>query len=336
VNGEVISGADYHSAFVTHMRQTYYHGKVPEGGADKARKEVTDQLVNRTLQLQEIARRGMKPDSESIERQIAEYEKNNAANPTWQRNREAMLPALRELLVQQALLRQLEIDVRNVPTPTPDEVKAYYGRKPELFTEPEKLRLRAIVLQVDPGAARPAWDAAIAEGDRVVRRIRGGADFAEQARLVSTDENAANGGDLGYLHAGMLPDGVEEKIGKLKIGEVSEPLETLQGVAIFKMEDRISAVLQPFDRVAERAAGLLLRERKEEAWQAFLARLRSEASIVIHDPAAAVSAARSESATSRAVPLAVAEVSPIECFAWPPDEMICSMSAVSVMSPRPA
>jgi parvulin-like peptidyl-prolyl isomerase len=294
INGYPISVVEFNSAFTAHMRQTYYHGAVPEGGMDKARREVTEQLVNRTLQLQEIARRGLKPDSESIERQVAEYERNYAANPNWQRNRGLMLPGLRDLLGQQDMLKRLESEVRNVPTPTSEEVKAYYGLKPELFTEPEKLRVSAIVLQVDPGAPRAAWDAAIAEAERVARRIRGGADFAEQARLVSNDENAAKGGDLGYLHAGMLPDGLEDRVAKLKTGEVSDPMETLQGIAIFRIADRIPAVLQPFERVADRAAGLLLRERKDEAWQGFLAGLKKGSAIVIHDPAvaAAVSAAK--------------------------------------------
>jgi parvulin-like peptidyl-prolyl isomerase len=294
VNGYPISVAEFNSAFTAYMRQTYYHGTVPEGGLNKARREVTEQLVSRTLQLQEIARRGLKPDSEAVERQVADYDKNYAANPNWQRNRELMLPGLRDLLGQQELLKRLENQVRDVPAPTPDQVQAYYARKPELFTEPQKLRVRSIVLRVDPGSPRAAWDAAIAEGARLVRRIRGGADFAEQARLASTDEFAANGGDLGFLHAGVLPEGLEGLIDKLKTGEVSEPIETLQGIALFRVDERVPPVLYPFDRVADRAAALLLRESKDEAWQAFLAGLRKGSAIVIHDPevAAAVSAAK--------------------------------------------
>jgi parvulin-like peptidyl-prolyl isomerase len=294
VNGYPLSVAEFNSAFATHMRQTYYHGTVPEGGMNKARREVAEQLVSRTLQLQEIARRALKPDGASVERQVAEYEKNYARNPNWQRNRELMLPGLRELIGQQDLLKRLENEVRDVPAPPPEDVKAFYERKPELFTEPQKLRVRSIVLRVDPGAPRAAWDAAIAEGERLVRRIRGGADFAEQARLASTDEFAANGGDLGYLHAGVLPEGLESLIGKLKTGEVSEPIETLQGIALFRVEDRIPPSLHPFERVADRAAALLLRERKDEAWKAFLAGLRKGSVIAIHDPevAAAVSAGK--------------------------------------------
>jgi parvulin-like peptidyl-prolyl isomerase len=291
VNGYPISVAEFNSAFTAHMRQTYYHGAVPEGGLNKARREVTEQLVSRTLQLQEIARRGLKPDAEAVERQVADYDKNYAANPNWQRNRELMLPGLRDLLGQQELLKRLENQVRDVPAPTPDQVKAYYGRKPELFTEPQKLRVRSIVLRVDPGSPRAAWDAAIAEGARLVRRIRGGADFAEQARLASTDEFAANGGDLGFLHAGVLPEGLEGIIDKLKTGEVTEPIETLQGIAIFRVDERVPPVLHPFESVADRAAALLLRESRDEAWQSFLAGLRKGSAISIHDPevAAAVS-----------------------------------------------
>jgi parvulin-like peptidyl-prolyl isomerase len=294
VNGYPISVAEFNSAFTAHMRQTYYHGAVPEGGLNKARREVAEQLVSRTLQLQEIARRGLKPDSDAVERQVADYDKNYAANPNWQRNRELMLPGLRDLLGQQELLKRVENQVRDVPAPTPDQVKAYYGRKPELFTEPQKLRVRSIVLRVDPGAPRAAWDAAIAEGARLVRRIRGGADFAEQARLASTDEFAANGGDLGFLHAGVLPEGLEGIIDKLKTGEVTEPIETLQGIAIFRVDERVPPVLHSFESVADRAAALLLRESRDEAWQAFLAGLRKGSAISIHDPevAAAVSAGK--------------------------------------------
>jgi parvulin-like peptidyl-prolyl isomerase len=127
-----------------------------------------------------------------------------------------------------------------------------------------------------------------------VRRIRGGADFAEQARLASTDEFAANGGDLGFLHAGVLPEGLEGIIDKLKTGEVTEPIETLQGIAIFRVDERVPPVLHPFESVADRAAALLLRESRDEAWQAFLAGLRKGSAISIHDPevAAAVSAGK--------------------------------------------
>jgi parvulin-like peptidyl-prolyl isomerase len=154
------------------------------------------------------------------------------------------------------------------------------------------LHLRSILLAVEPSAARQVWDAATREAEAIVRRIRGGADFAEQARLSSNDPSAENGGDMGYMHAGMLPDALQARVNEFKVGEVADPIETLQGIAVLRLEDRIPAKLQPFDRVADRARDLLHREIKEKAWKDFSDKLRNSATVVIYEVAAAPTATK--------------------------------------------
>lgn len=284
VNDRPVTQAEFHSAYATFLRQKYYHGQVPQEQLAVARKEVSDKLIDRMLLIEEIERRGIQGDSADVERQIQVYEQRYAANPNWQKSREVMLPGLRQQLTQQSRLSRLEQVVRDLPAPKPDEVKAYYLAKPELFTEPEKVRLHTILLAVDPSSAQPVWDAAIREAEAIVKRIRAGADFGEQARLASKDASAEQGGDMGYLHRGMLPELLQNKVDQFKIGEVSDPIQMLQGVGVFRLDDRIAPKLQDFSRVAERAADLLHRERKEKAWQDLVAKLRSTAKIVIHEP----------------------------------------------------
>ena len=89
---------------------------------------------------------------------------------------------------------------------------------------------------------------------------------------------------MGYIHAGMLPETLQSKVDSFKLGEVTDPIETLQGYAIFRLDERIAAQLQPFEKVSARAKELLHRERKEQAWSAFLAGLRSSAKVTMHDP----------------------------------------------------
>lgn len=283
VNGKPVTQAEFHSAYATFLRQKFYHGQVPQDQLIQARKEVSDKLIDRILFLEEIARRGIVADSAEVEKQIQVYDQRYAANPNWQKSREAMLPGLRQQLDQQSRLSRLEQAVRDVPAPTPDEVKAFYAAKPELFTEPEKVRLHTILLAVDPSSGPPVWDAAMQEAEAIVKRIRGGADFGEQARMASRDASAEQGGDMGYLHRGMLPDGLQAKVDQMKLGEIAEPIQMLQGVGVFRLDDRIPPKLQDFSRVAERAADLLHRERKEKAWQDLVAKLRGAASIVIHE-----------------------------------------------------
>lgn len=284
VNGKPVTQAEFHSAYATFLRQKYYHGQVPQDQLVQARKEVSEKLIDRILFLEEVERRGIAADNAEVEKQIQVYEQRYASNPNWQKSREVMLPGLRQQLAQQDRLSRLEQAVRDVPAPNPDEVKAFYAAKPELFTEPEKVRLHTILLAVDPSSAQPVWDAAIREAEAIVKRIRGGADFAEQARMASKDASAEQGGDMGYLHRGMLPESLQAKVDQFKVGEVSEPIQMLQGVGVFRLDDRIAPKLQDFSRVAERAADLLHRERKEKAWQDLVNKLRSTAKIVIHEP----------------------------------------------------
>jgi parvulin-like peptidyl-prolyl isomerase len=290
VNGKSVTQAEFHSAYATFLRQKYYHGQVPQDQLVLARKEVSDKLIDRILLLEETERRGIAADTAEVERQIQVYEQRYASNPNWQKSREAMLPGLRQQLNQQSRLGRLEQTVRDVPPPSPDEVKAFYAAKPELFTEPEKARLHTILLAVEPSSGQPVWDAAMREAEAIVKRIRGGADFADQARLSSKDESAEKGGDMGYLHRGMLPESLQAKVDQLKLGEVSDPIQMLQGVGVFRLDDRIPPKLQDFSRVAERATDLLHRELKEKAWQDLVGKLRSSATIVIHEPAAPVAA----------------------------------------------
>lgn len=284
VNGKPVTQAEFHSAYATFLRQKYYHGQVPQEQLVQARKEVSDKLIERMLLIEEIERRGIQGDSADVDKQIQVYEQRYASSPNWQKNRDAMLPALRQQLIQQSRLSRLEQTVREVPAPTPEEVKTFYLAKPELFTEPEKVRLHTILLEVDPSSAQPVWDAAMREAESIVKRIRGGADFGEQARLASKDASAEQGGDMGYLHRGMLPESLQEKVDKFKVGEVNDPIQMLQGVGVFRLDDRIPPKLQDFSRVAERAADLLHRDRKEKAWQDLVVKLRASATIVIHEP----------------------------------------------------
>lgn len=284
VNDKVITQAEYQSAYVNYMRQKFYHGQVPADQLAQARKDVGNQLIERTLLLEEIERRDIKPDSADVDKQIQVYDQRYASNPNWQKSREAMLPGLRQQLGLQSRLKRLEEVVRDLPLPSEDEVKAFYAARPELFTEPTKLRLHSILLAVAPSSSNAVWEAARREGEAIVRRIRGGADFSEQARLASNDPSAESGGDMGYLHQGMLPEALQAKVDQFKVGEVADPIDMLQGIGIFRLDERIPPKLQDYERVAERARELLHRERREQAWNNFLVKLKGEARIVILDP----------------------------------------------------
>jgi parvulin-like peptidyl-prolyl isomerase len=163
-----------------------------------------------------------------------------------------------------------------VAEPTPAQLEQYYQSHKDKFTSPEQVHLQMILLKVDPSSPQTKWDGAMDEGKAIAGRLKKGADFAELAKLHSGDPSADKGGDMGYVHAGMLPEPAQKAVDKLKPGEASEPIALMEGIGIFRLQARKAPLLNPLDTVRERCKDLYLRDKGEEQWTALLARLRKD------------------------------------------------------------
>lgn len=284
VGTTTITWQEYQNAFASAMRQKYYHARPPEREVAVFQREVGDRLVNRLLLLEEARRRGIGPDREGIKRMVEGYDKRYAKSAQWQENRDKMLPPLIADLEVSTTVEALEKRVRDVPAPTEQQIRAHYTGHPEQFTEPEQVRIGIILLKVDPSSTAAVWDSAMAEAKQIHARLVKGAAFGELARMHSADASADKGGDLGYVHRGMLPDAVQSQvIDVLKPGQFSAPVRLLEGVAIVRLEDRKQSELRAFEDVKTRAADLLRREQGEKAWTGLIAGLRRKATFKVDE-----------------------------------------------------
>lgn len=282
VNGKAITQQEFGVAFNNYLRQNFYHGQVPPEKVQEARKEVTERVIDRVLLLEEAKRRGLKPDTVAVAKTIAEYEARYAGSPLWQKDRERLLPGLKTQLDEQSLFEQIDKIGRETAEPGEDAVRGFYAARPELFTEPEKMRLHSILLKVEPSSPAALWVAAREEAARLLKKIRDGeARFEDLARVHSHDDSGDRGGDMGYLHKGMIPVQLQEKIDAQALGTVTEPVEILEGIAIFRLDDRIPAKLMPYEPVAARARELFKRDESSRTWQAFIGALRAKAAIKV-------------------------------------------------------
>ena len=281
VGETVITAAEYEGALQNTLRQKFYHRQVPDGKLQEYQREVADTLINRVLLLAEARRRGLQPDRARIDAEVAGYEKRYAQSAAWQKNRETMLPGVVRNLEERSLLERLEGSVREVPLPGEPALKAYYDGHRGLFTEPEQFRVSIILLKVDPSSSKAVWERAREEASGIRRRLAGGADFAELARIHSTDASAERGGDMGYLHKGMLPQPVLAAMETMRPGQLSEPVTLLEGIAVFRIDERRAERLRAYDDVRERAGQLWKRDEGERRWKALVESLRRGAAIRI-------------------------------------------------------
>ncbi|MCG2577162.1 peptidylprolyl isomerase [Dechloromonas sp. XY25] len=278
INGRAIPTSDYEGAFTALIRQRFYHGQIPENELAGVREEIKSKLVQRVVLLEEAERRNITPEQAQIDEVLAGYEKRYTNSPQWQQNREMLLPGLIKQLSEQSLIAQLDKQVRDVPQPSDAEVRAFYDKNRNLFTEPEKIRLAVILLAVDPSSPATAWQATRDEARAIYARLQNGADFEEAARLHSS-VYAEKSGDMGYLHRGMLPENIQSKVDQFELNKVNEPIDTLEGVAIFRLVDRLAATPRDFADVATRARDLLVRERQDAAWKELIDRLVAKADV---------------------------------------------------------
>ncbi len=132
------------------------------------------------------------------------------------------------------------------------DIRAYYDKNKDRFTEPEKIHARHILIRPDMkvkdrDAARKA---AMEKARGILKRIKAGEDFKALARKYSADPGSAKkGGDLGWFPRGVMMKSFEAAAFALKPGEVSAIVETPFGAHIIRLEGRKAAVVKPLGKV---------------------------------------------------------------------------------------
>jgi parvulin-like peptidyl-prolyl isomerase len=95
-------------------------------------------------------------------------------------------------------------------------------------------------------------------------------NFSDLAKTYSEGPASNEGGDLGFLDSGEMDTKIEAAAAKLKIDEISEPIETEIGTSIIQLIDKKEAGARPFEEVRDRAKQMLYRSLLDEKFQLWL------------------------------------------------------------------
>lgn len=109
------------------------------------------------------------------------------------------------------------------------------------------IRFQGSSVPLKAGAKDLTEEEALAKAQELIRRIKGGEDFAKVAAAESDDSGAVmNGGDLGWFGHGQMLPSVEEAAFKLEPGQLSEPIRSQFGYHVIRVQGR---QYQSFDEV---------------------------------------------------------------------------------------
>jgi peptidyl-prolyl cis-trans isomerase C len=160
-----------------------------------------------------------------------------------------------------------------------DDIKDFYQTHPENFEMPERIQASHILIKIDPGDTPEVKEQKRQKLSDIREQIENGADFAQMAREYSDCPSKSRGGDLGVFERGRMVKPFEDAAFQLKVGEVSDIVETQFGLHLIKLTDRQEGQVMPLDNAREKIIYYLNRQKHEDAISDYLTDLRSKAKI---------------------------------------------------------
>ncbi|HEY4170589.1 MAG TPA: peptidylprolyl isomerase, partial [Reyranella sp.] len=153
-------------------------------------------------------------------------------------------------------------------TITLDDIKAAYDKQVAAMPDQDEVEARHILVSTEDDAKA------------IKAQLDGGADFATLAKAKSIEPGAKDsGGELGYFTQDKMVKPFADAAFAMKVGEVSQPIQTQFGWHIIKVEDRRKAAKPTLESLTQQIGQSLYVAK----YRALFDQLRQKTTIDIPD-----------------------------------------------------
>jgi peptidyl-prolyl cis-trans isomerase C len=166
-------------------------------------------------------------------------------------------------------------------TITEADVKKFYDDNPDKFKMPERTQASHILISADQKATPEDKKKAKEKAEAIRKRVAKGEDFATVAKAESNCPSAAKGGDLGYFGKGQMVPEFEKAAAALKLGELSDVVESPFGYHIIKVMDRKPADTVKFAEVKDKIEDYLKGQKAQKPMSDYVEKIKKEAKVEI-------------------------------------------------------
>jgi peptidyl-prolyl cis-trans isomerase SurA len=237
VNGDVISNADVDARARLFALSTGL--PMSPDVLDRLKPQITRQLVDERLRMQEVERRKIVVPDKDIAQAMRDIEQQNnlpagalrqklAADGVSQRT---LIDQIRTQIGWSLVLRQQMGDQADV---TDAQVAEQQKLEAQLVGKPE-FRVGEIFIPVDDPANR-----ADAErfAETVISELRKGAPFPVVAAQFSQTQTALQGGELGWVQPNELDPQIAQMVQEMPIGAISNPVAVPGGFSVVTLQGK--------------------------------------------------------------------------------------------------
>jgi len=204
--------------------------------------QILEQLILEEIQLQRAERMGVRISDQMLNNAISLIaEQNNISFeklPELLAKDEIDYGAFRRDLRKDLILEQLrDIDVIGRITSSDREVNQCLEVLENDIVSDSEYNLSHILISVPESATAEQFKEAKSEANRVINELKLGAEFGEMAITYSDSETGINRGLLGWINGNQLPTIFTNVIGSIKQEEFSQPIQSLSGFHIIKINE---------------------------------------------------------------------------------------------------
>lgn len=157
-------------------------------------------------------------------------------------------------LIERAICEEvLDRELRPKLGITPEKVRAFYDQNPDKFKQPDRVRLRQVVLSLRNPSGGELPDSEKTDrrtlAQRLVERARKGESLEQLARQYSDDPTGRDrGGEYVFPVGRMIPE-FEIAVLSLSTNSISDVITTPNALHVVQVVERVPSEQVPFDKV---------------------------------------------------------------------------------------
>ena len=289
VNDDIITQSELDNAFAGYTRtiEKGYKGADKEAYLRQAREAFLQQMINQMLIEQEAKKAGSGmaqiKDEEVMDviREMVAKNKMTMEDYTKKLAAEGhtLESARKEIKNQMLRMRLLRREVQSKIMVSNEEIGEYYDKHRQDYEGKEAARVKQIFLPTPAGMPASEKEKAGAFARQLRKRILQGDSFDAIAAQYSKGPAAAQGGDIGFVEKGVILPAVEKAAFSLKVGQLSDVIETDAGFHIIIVTDKRGAGLKPIEVVREEIKSKIEDEKISKKYEEWIMDLRNKSFI---------------------------------------------------------
>lgn len=284
VNGDIILKSEYEKRVDELRRELAADPKLKGAQLEEAVQQQTktalSQMIDETLLVQQAKELGITSDIEVLKslekmRQERKLESQDALEKEIVAQGYTLDEVKQNIRTRYLTESVLQREVYSRVTVTNEEMRKYYDAHQKDFDRPAGVHLSEITVLTENRGPEEI-ESQHKKLEEALAAVKKGDDFATVAGKYSESKTAGDGGDLGFVPKGELSPSLEEVIGKLEKGQVTDILKVQDAFMIIKLDDKHNGGILPFELAQREIYNAMLNRAVPPKIKEYLTKLRTD------------------------------------------------------------